>query len=379
MAATRKLNPSVKIAILAALVTGGAYFGYQTYAQVTVDRLKFAPIPADDVAIVAVESGYGFRVLVANQMAQLAEVGSSRGKNDEYEEESDVSTGNLKRLPIRELLKAHAGDSAALGTLISKMNDLDKDERLPTTHVVWTPENLSKALDGDAGLRTKLERDLNIQLDGTPLAGLSVNSIENGIVIPVPVHVKYKLDGTVRSMETPVLQWFLPTFSQTVMKRYEQEADVTVQRITAYYIEEAQKVNSAERGKQDIASSLRAMMKPNENSDWSTRTGSLLSATHILANSSMIRGVRTEVVTADSGKQWLNIHLDVSDEGRRRLWQFSRKKNKFQLMLVVNGIAIAAPTVREELAGSTVTISNVPNEDFIRDAVSTIEKIAQSK
>lgn len=362
------MNPSLRIALLCAVVGGGAYVGYQAYAALTVDNAKFDPVVADDISLVAIESGRGFRVIVANQMAQLAD-GGAREKSDEYDAESTGDLDNLKRLPIRELILAHSGDQKALSTLISRMNDLDKEDRLPTTRVMWRSEDVQKAIGGDATLRAKLERNLNVKLDGTPLAGLSVNAIENGIVVPVKVPVLFVANGQDRSMTAEVLQWFLPTFSQTVMNRYSSEADVTPERIAAYYLEEAKKVEKP----QDVAKSLTQMItKPNQ--EWSERTGALLSATHVLMNSTYIKGLTVDERVTESGKKLLDLHLDVSDEGRRRMWQFSRKKDKFQLMLIVNGIAIAAPTVREELSGSTVTISNLPDEDFIRDAVSTIQE-----
>jgi hypothetical protein len=62
--------------------------------------------------------------------------------------------------------------------------------------------------------------------------------------------------------------------------------------------------------------------------------------------------------------------LNLTPEGKDRLWQFSRKGNiGAQLLVIHNGIAIAAPRIRHELAQSNVSITQLPERSLAQETV----------
>ena len=75
---------------------------------------------------------------------------------------------------------------------------------------------------------------------------------------------------------------------------------------------------------------------------------------------------------SETGKPLYDLVLDLNDEGRDRLWKYSRNKVGTQLLLIVDGVAIAAPRVRHELAQKTVTITQMPDKALIQDAIDDI-------
>lgn len=378
MARTFKLNPSLKLALLVGGLMGGAFLGYEAYVRTTVDAKVFAPLEPDEVTLLAVDRKSGYRVIVANQMAQLA-MPQSGQTGDEYDETTEADASNLKRLPIREYVSALKGDSAGMSVLTERMNNLDAQDRLPTTKVIWSRADIRRALGGDTFLANKLRKDLNVELDGTPLEGFRLDAIENGIVVPVPFKVTFTTGGSTRTVTGELQEGFVSNFANAVQARYSGEPDVTAQKIAAYYTEEARNILNGKNKKQDVRQALESLIADDSHQSWAKGPASLLTATNVLLNSKLLSGVTTDVEKLDSGKEFLNIHLQLTPEGRTRLWQFSRRNENFQLLLIVNGIAIAAPVVREELSGSTVTISHVPNEDFIRETIPTIQRLVQNK
>jgi len=75
---------------------------------------------------------------------------------------------------------------------------------------------------------------------------------------------------------------------------------------------------------------------------------------------------------SDSGMYDLDLH--VTDEGRLRLWRYSKLHPHDQLLLVSNGVAIAAPRIRHELVESDLTIVQMPDKGLLQEAVALLQK-----
>ena len=69
-----------------------------------------------------------------------------------------------------------------------------------------------------------------------------------------------------------------------------------------------------------------------------------------------------------------DLSVDVSDEGRRRLWKYSKERVGTQLLLVADGIPIAAPRIQHELAQDSLTITQMEDEVLVRDAVEMLNQ-----
>jgi hypothetical protein len=68
----------------------------------------------------------------------------------------------------------------------------------------------------------------------------------------------------------------------------------------------------------------------------------------------------------------------LNDEGRLRLWQYTRRHPKTQLLFAVDGIAIAAPIVQHEMKYPVAEILNVSDEVDARKAVQVIKGIHET-
>ncbi len=70
-----------------------------------------------------------------------------------------------------------------------------------------------------------------------------------------------------------------------------------------------------------------------------------------------------------------DLTIEMTDEGRRRLWQYSEDKIGTQLLLIVDGVAIAAPKISHELAQGELTITQMADEGLVKeDTVNAINK-----
>ncbi len=370
-----RLSPGIKAALSLIGISAGAYFAYEGYSRMTIDKKVFTPIKPSRVNLVAVNPDAGFKIIVANQVAQLAEIDRSQfGAADKGSDgtDSEVGTTNRKRIPLKEMLQTLTGDAKALSAVIKRMNDLDKDDAIPPVQVKWSEGDLKKALAGDPTLTPKLEKNLNIKLDGTPPPYVDPNAIENGIVIEHEVTVDVNIEGKQTKLVAIVPDWYRPRLSKAVEERYLNVVDLTDTVVAGFYKEEAAKVISGSAAKEDIKASLSSRIGPSVADGWADGPNQLLKNTEIVVNEKFITGSSYRMTGQVEKRQFFDLTLDLSAEGRDRLWKFSRGRKGFQLLLIVDGIAIAAPKIDHELNQRNVVIRNMPDEVLLKDAVRTI-------
>lgn len=370
-----KLHREHKIAIGFVALFAGAYFGYQAYAAYAIDRVQFAPLKPSRINILGVDTSAGYRIIVANQVAQLV-----KGSTDEFGRpdfnETDSDSNQKRRVPLREMLQAMQGDEVALGKFVTGMSEDLRKAEMPTVEIVWTAEDIAKALDGDAQLASKLQEDLNMQLDGSPLDQIRMRSVRNGIVISSRVPITFNVEGKERTLFAEIRMPYRPRFIVDLEKRYQERFDQTAEKVKGYYLELAAEQEETAAAKEDIAQSLRSRIDIAAlERRFVPDALNVLKSSTVLLNETFINRASFSEQPGPEGKPVYDIAIDVNEEGRQRLWQFSRKHQGVQLLLVVDGIAIAAPRVRGELTLPQVTIKQVPDRSLVEDAVELINSL----
>jgi len=369
-----KLRNEHKIAIGFTAVALISYFGYQGLAAYTVDRIAFPQIKPGRVSIIGVNAGKGYRIIVANRIAQLItnpneEFGS---ENIDYNETDDTG-GNKKRVPLREMLQSLSGDELALGKLITGMNDDLKKADMPSVEVPWTPEDVQKAINGDAALKTKLEQDLNVHLDGTPLDEIRPQAMQNGIVLVCKVPIKVSVEGTLKTLHGEIRIPYRPHFVLDVLKRYENDFNPTTSVIKGNYAAEVTELEKKPGNREDVAKSLRNRIDPKTLiQQYSDAPSRILANAFVVLNESFVESCTYKSTPGPNGKLLYTIVMNLTDEGRKRLWQFSRRNKGAQLLVVEEGVAVAAPRIRSELAQSEISITQLPDEGLVQDTVDLI-------
>lgn len=367
-----KIRGSYQIAIAAVLLGGGSYYGWQLYSARTVDSKVFSELEPGEFSIIGVKTGAGYKIIVSNQIAQLVQLTEADefGVEDITQTENDTGT-NKRRVPLRDLLKTLQGDEPALGRLITTMNDPLRMAEMPGTEVIWKAADIKKALAGDAALVKKLEIDLNVDLKGRPLNDIRPSSLRNGIVIESLIPIEVSVGGKSRTMKGPVKIPFRPMFCIDVEKGYREELEPTKEMIQGHYLAVAQQLDANPKEQQNIAEALRqrtdeALLAKS----YSEGPSRVLSNSKVILNEKYIDSATLDETTAAQKTKLYNLALNLTPEGKDRLWQFSRKGNiGAQLLVIHNGIAIAAPRIRHELAQSSVSITQLPERSLAQETV----------
>jgi hypothetical protein len=364
-----KVRSSTKIAIGFVIIAGGLIYGYKFAMRQAIMSQYFPPVVPGNVNIVGINTGAGFKIIVANQMAQLVQASDSFHG---VESDSGGATEGAikKRVPIREMLQVLQGNLKALGTFIMKVNERDENDTWPPVRVVWPAERLMKALDGDKVEEAKLVHDLNINLDGTPLPILDRDSMENGIIIDYPVSVTVNSGGVKRTLVGRVQEPFKPDLLTTIERKLTDKL-VNNDMIAGYYAEESQKVLSGASRRQDIRKSIMARLAPSNAKELSEAPERILASAEVVVNDSHIESASYRNYDTTNGKM-NDLTIEMTEEGRKRLWKFSEDRVGTQLMLIVNGVAIAAPRISHELAQGEITITQLADETLVKEAVAAL-------
>lgn len=368
-----KFRGSHKFVIGVVAIVLAVWGGWQAYAWYRLKGVVIDTIEPGQVNIVAISPAAGYKIIVANQIAYLGKVEGDFGEEEIEATAEDVS--NKSRLPLRELLQTLQGDEEALGVLIMRLNDWPDTDIAQGTKV-WKAEDIQRALDGDEALAKELTEDLNVDLNGVPLGQVSMKAIQEGIIIDSPVPMQIKVGGQTKTMVGRVQELYQPRFSFSVLQRIRERppGGELSSYLQGVYRELAEPIVAEGKG-EDVAGSLRTRIGKRRMSDLTVTPRQVLDNTVILLNESHVTRADYESYEVGQGETACDVSIGLTEAGRMRLWKYSHENRGFQLLFIVDTVAIAAPRITTELAESTVTIRRVPSKDLVADAVALLNEI----
>ena len=371
----KKLRTSTKIGTGAVLLAATAYYGVGALSAAMVRGESFAPVAPGRVNLVGINPGAGYRMIIANDVAQLVETQGAFGGNDKGGGEGVTEGAIKKRVPMREVLGVLRGDGSMLGPLVMKMNDQGEKEDWSPIRVAWSKADLDKAIAGDPKLRSKLEHDLNVHLDGTPVVPLNRNSLENGIFVHAPVEITVNVDGKPTVVRGETVAPYKPSLVKATEARYTDKANVDNAMIAGYYAEEARNVLENPGRRENVAKSLQSMISKATMESKLAAPRRILENATVVLNERFITDASYRSYKSNDGKTFSDLTIDLNDEGRRRLWKFTAEKDRVgsQILLVADDVAIAAPRIEHELALREFTVTQMPDEVLVREAVASIK------
>ncbi|MBS1723269.1 MAG: hypothetical protein JSS66_09990 [Armatimonadetes bacterium] len=341
--------------------------------RIQLSGYRVLPVEPGQVDLIAVEKEAGYRIIVSNGIAHLVE---TSGNSEEFDapELDKQATNDAPRLPIRETLQALQGDIKALGKLVSAVNKLRNDD-WPTQEVVWRSEDLEHALKSPGQLRSKLESDLNTRLDGSPLDQVSVDAVINGIVIDMPVKVAMPTPDGPKTVVCRVQEAYKTLFAGQVEGKVNEKFKITKEALAASYRDLANNLQKKGR-KENVVASIESRISSQKLQELAKGPERILANIRVLVTEAMTTGASSVPYEGQNGTILSDVTLQVNEVGRMRLWKYSHENPGFQLLLTVNGVAIAAPRITTELSGSDVKLRGVPSRDQVEEAVSFINKAA---
>jgi hypothetical protein len=365
----KRFTASYKIAIGFAALALLAVYGYRYANDYLLGREHFPRLVPGSVNVLGVDTSKGYRIIVQNQTAKLVYGNADKFGPGEMDPGGGGGDVQKKFIPIKELLKGMQGDIGGLSYFVRRLNDID-DDSLPPDAKVWKYEDIEKALNGDASIRAKLVADLNVKLDGTPLDRVSKAALYNGIIVDTPVPMKVQFGEEKKTLVARVHQPYMPTFLSQVQNRLKDKfADNQI--IATEYAVAADQVANGVISKEDVAKSLRAFgVRAKKMNEFPQQ---ILDSITPALNENQIVEARYTSEDTSKGKRYVLI-LKVSEEGRKRIWQFTRGRVHSQLLVTVNGVAIAAPVVAHAISDDEITVRGLEDEWLIQEAVATINQ-----
>lgn len=354
-------------------------FGYRFWSAQSVASKVFTPLAPSTVNIVGVDTSAGFRIIVSNGVAQVIDRAQSGEPFDPAsgEDEGDEMGAPKKRVPIKEMLLSMQGDPEAIGRFVMVLNEM-RDDDLPPVRVTWPKADIEKALGGDSKLKAKLERDLNTRLDGTPLPNFRRSTLNQGVVVEVPVTLEIRGSEGTKTVVGNVPIPYQTHFMRAVYEQIKRKTEINDAMLVGYYGSEAKKLLGNPKSKEDVAASLRNLVSDATIAKYSELPQRVLNGAKIVVNDSLIESASYKPYETAEGNLF-RIDVRLSEEGRQRLWQYSRGKVGKQILLIVNGVAIAAPRIDHELAQRELSITQLRDERLAKDAVEGINDAGGTK
>lgn len=343
-----------------------AVYGYQYLNDYLLGREHFPALKPGAINVLGVDTSQGYRIVVQNQTAKLV-YGTQENFGPGPMENTDADDTDKKFIPIKELLKGLQGDVGGLSYFVQRLNDI-KDDSLPAQAKVWKLEDIEKALAGDKAIEAKLVNDLNVKLDGTPLDHLSVSAFFNGIIVdsPVPMEVPVgdRKEPIVARVHQPYRASFLTSLEANIKEKF-----ATRDLIAKEYMLAAERVRQSETQKENVRRTLSLFRK--RIPQLGPFPQKILNSVTPVINEQQIVGARFETENTSKGDRYTLV-LELTDEGKKRLWQFTRDRVNSQLLITVDGVAIAAPIIAHRIADTEISVRGLEDRNMVEDAVATI-------
>lgn len=350
------------------------YGGSTVYSRYRVSQMVLKDIQPGKVNLIGVNLEKGYKILVANQMAQLAQM--SDGKGADFGSD-DMSGLTKKRVPIREMLQSLQGNTESLGKFIMVMNDMKEDD-LPPTRVIWEKADIEKAISGDKQLEEKLVNDLNVDLSGNPLPKLKFSSLENGIVLRLPVKVNIIRDGVDVPLVGYVLVPFKPKFTAQVEAAYAEKSNFDRNVQLGIYAEKLNTLKQGKDTKEDVREGLRARISEKNTQRYAETPQNVLRSVTVIVSDAQLAGASFDEVEGADLKKMYTVHIHLKSEGADRLWKYSQDKVGSQILFVQNGIAIAAPRITHELSQRDLEITQIADRSLVTETVDVIRELTKN-
>lgn len=380
--------PSTKIAIGFIVATAGLYAAWNWWASYKLGPAAFKPIQPGRITLLGMRAGGPYRIIVQNRIAILQIVDEAEDKGFERpddsastaKEDSSEDVSGKRRVPIKELLGTLQGDEAALSRFITIMNDVSEADR-PAVAVSWEAADVEKALMGDKILRAKLTSDLGVDLSGSPMSRMKISSLLNGIIVKAPVAVEVPVAGIKRLMTGYYEQPYRTAFAREIEK-YLQEKQMRGDdraALRAAIIEKAGALAGNPKARENVADSLGRVIDKRAAQTYAAPLRRVLGRAVIILNDQFLDAASISERVASDGKKYYTITLGLSEEGHKRLWQYSRANLGSQLLLVKDGVAIAAPVIRHELRDSSVDITQLQDPDLARETADLVNELKRER
>jgi hypothetical protein len=181
------------------------------------------------------------------------------------------------------------------------------------------------------------------------------------------------INGQVKTVVGRVREPYKP---RLLAKVEDQIADkqVTPEMMAGYYAEAAREVINRPSVKENVRASIESFISPETAKGLRAAPERVLKSAEVVVNEHQVKEASYRSYDAGNGKKFSDMTVELTDEGQKRLWKYSVNRVGSQLLLIVDGVAIAAPRIERALTESELTIKRMGDEVLARDAVERLNK-----
>lgn len=365
----RHIRTGFWFACVVAAILAVWFGGNELFYRWAIAPRKYPPLAPGVVSLLGLKLN-GYRIIVSNGIARMQE-----GGDEAFSKPEDISSETAGAVvPMKGLVTAMQGQPEGIAELVGSLAGI-KREIEPRKEIIWKAEDIARALAGDKTLRQKLEDAICVRLDGSPADRVSWQELQEGIWIRLRVPLKIASPSGIKEVAGIVEIPYQSRIGLAVAKRIQVYIETRKKlapdapTIAGFYREVSKALP-----KENVAQSLKGLISARYVRQLAQPAENLLSGVTVLLTEKQITGAEVAKISKPQGDGFLyNIALSITTEARDRLWQFTHENAKAQLLLVSNGVAIAAPFVSQEMKYSKVTITNIADEDLANEALALIK------
>ena len=211
-----------------------------------------------------------------------------------------------------------------------------------------------------------------MKMDGLPLSILDFDSMENGIIIETPVPMSIPIGGEIKEVIGLVQEPYRPRIMKAIEARLKDKGNVTREMQAGYYKEEAEKILKSPKNREIVADSLKGMISKETAAKRTENPKRVLGSASVIVSDNFITGASFREYKGPDNKPLYDLVITLNDEGRKRLWQYSKKRVGTQILITADGIPVAAPRIRHELEQGELTITQMQDRTLVEEAVDSI-------
>jgi hypothetical protein len=360
----------------AVLVALGFWFGgNELYTRLVILPRQHPRLEPGSVSLIGMKVP-GYRIVVSNGVARL-----SIGEPSTFARPEEMGSDTGKPIPIKGLMGTLRFEPESAAELILAMNEIEYDIQ-PLPDRVWTHGRVKSALASPSAERDQLEYDLATNLSGGGIERVSWDRLTTGIWLEVPVPLSIPAAEGTKQLIAKVLVPYktrLAIAAENYFKRQVERGGLSANlrptpgTVAGVYDQALKDVG----GQEDVAETLADRFDPSYAASLAEPVLKIVREVEVLVTESTIKGAHLEAAPRDDGKgDFYTIEIETDETSRDRMWQYTYRRPGSQLLLVSNGVAIAAPVVRHEIKFSTVEISGITERRLAEEALQFIKEAA---
>ena len=374
-----KSRTGIWFAVVVGAILALWFGGNELYTRMVILPREYPPLRPGSVSLIGMKVP-GYFIVVSNGIARLMV-----GEASSFAKPESVDASSGKTIPMAGLVGTLRGEAEAASELTLALNDIRYDIQ-PLEDRVWTRERIEKALAGTGEERTKLEYDLATRIDGQGIERVNWDRLSTGVWLEVEVPIRLpageglQLMAKVRMPYRTRLANAANSYLQRQLERGGLDPNLKPSAATISGVYNLALDDAERAGFEDVAASLRANFGEESLARLAKPVEEVLNAVEVLVTEETIKNAELKSAPSEDGKgEIYSIVLNTNEESRDRLWQYTYKRPGAQLLLVSNGVAIAAPVVRHEIKYSTVEITGISEQKLAEEALRFINAAADHK